>query len=170
MEPETQCDIISYLITRELRLGTWPAEFTCRDCSSTSFSHLSVNVGGAADVSQVLDLIMDESWGNGDVLYFFRDYRVYRGCRYENESLAPSCWEQEQRPGHHTVAHAGLSLWGWKGFGEEMIFQSQEFSRYTHIKSPSPGACAKAQRGKAACIFGEFQSAWLECGYKGEKW
>ena len=170
-EPETQCGIISYLITREQRLVTWPTELTCRDYSSTSFSHLSTNVGGATDVSQVLALIMDESWGHADVLYFLRDYRVYRGCRYENESLLPSCWEQEQRPGHHTMAHAGLCLWGWKGFGEEMTFQSQESSRYTRcIKSPSPGACAKAQKGKAACVFGEFQSAWLEYGYKGEEW
>lgn len=41
-----------------------------------------------------------------------------------------------------------------EGFGEEMIFQSQEFSRYTHIKSPSPGACAKAQRGKQHASLG----------------
>ena len=91
MGPETQWGIISYMITRELRLVTSPTEFTCRDYSSTSFSHLSTNVGGATDVSQVLDLIMDESWGNGDVLYFLRDYRVYRGYGYENESLPPSC-------------------------------------------------------------------------------
>ena len=149
MGPETQWGIISYLITRELRLVTWPTEFTCRDYSSTSFSHLSTNVGGATDVSQVLDLIMYESWGNGDVLYFLRDYRVYRGYGYENESLPPSCWEQEQRPGHHTVAHAGLGLWGWKGFGEEMVFQSQEFSRYTQcIRSPSPGHVQRHREGK----------------------
>ena len=41
------------------------------------------------------------------IISFLRGITIYRGYLYENKSRPPSCPQQEQKHGHHTLAHGG---------------------------------------------------------------
>lgn len=52
---------------------------------------------------------LSEGWRDGeDMISFLSDITAYGGYGYGNDSLPQSCQEEEEKPGHHTVAHGGL--------------------------------------------------------------
>lgn len=110
-----------------------------------------MNVGGAADV-QVLDLIMDESWKwacsiSSGTTEFTEDAD-------ENGIVSTKLLRARTKALGTTLWHMQAFPCGWKGFGEEMIFQSQRFSRYTHIKVPAQGHVPKHREESSMHLWG----------------
>lgn len=99
---------------------------------------------------------LGEGWRDGEgMIALLRDITAYRGYGYEDGSIQRSCREHEQRRGHRTVAHGGLTG-GLTWLGETGKACGRGGLRSFLDRHSGPGACAKAQRRQAACISREF--------------